>query len=110
MEGATAAISFYGVYKCLHSPPSLNLHAQGTGLTIYGGHRPTYGTYTVSLDGQGLSKGNANDIQASTRQLLATASGLPNGNHTAVITNTGPAIDIDYIDIECEIGSRCARS
>ncbi|PBK91430.1 hypothetical protein ARMGADRAFT_201061 [Armillaria gallica] len=88
MEGATATISFYG-----------------TGLTIYGGHRPTYGTYTVSLDGQGLSKGNANDIQASTRQLLATASGLPNGNHTAVITNTGPAIDIDYIDIECEIGS-----
>ncbi|KAK0504818.1 hypothetical protein EDD18DRAFT_1126597 [Armillaria luteobubalina] len=67
--------------------------------------RPSYGTYTVSLDGQRLSKGNASDIQASTRRLLATASGLSNGNHTAVITNTGPAIDIDYIDIECEIGS-----
>ncbi|KAK0195362.1 hypothetical protein F5146DRAFT_1025146 [Armillaria mellea] len=87
-EGATATISFHG-----------------TGLTIYGGHRPTYGTYTVSLDGQGLSKGNASDIQASARRLLAIASGLSNGNHTAVITNTGPAIDIDYIDIECEIGS-----
>lgn len=87
-EGATATISFHG-----------------TGLSIYGGHRPSYGTYTVSLDGQRLSKGNASDIQASTRRLLATASGLSNGNHTAVITNTGPAIDIDYIDIECEIGS-----
>ncbi|KAK0225868.1 hypothetical protein IW262DRAFT_1358271 [Armillaria fumosa] len=87
-EGATATISFHG-----------------TGLTIYGGHRPTYGTYTVSLDGQGLSKGNASDIQASTRRLLASASGLSNGNHTAIITNTGSTIDIDYIDIECEIGS-----
>ncbi|KAK0461313.1 uncharacterized protein EV420DRAFT_1762598 [Desarmillaria tabescens] len=87
-EGATATISFHG-----------------TGLTIYGGHRPTYGTYTVSLDGQGLSKGNASDIQASSTQLLATISGLPDGNHTAVITNIGPAIDIDYAIIECQIGS-----
>ncbi|KAK0212891.1 hypothetical protein DFS33DRAFT_79037 [Desarmillaria ectypa] len=45
------------------------------------------------------------NIQASSRQLLATASSLPNGNHTAVITNTGPAVDIDYIDIECQVGS-----
>ncbi|PPQ87445.1 hypothetical protein CVT25_008181 [Psilocybe cyanescens] len=88
VQGATATISF-----------------TGTGLAIFGGHRSNYGTYSISVDGQTISSGNAQSSDSSTQQLLGSASGLPYGSHTAVLTNTGGnPIDIDWVDFEAQVG------
>ncbi|KII92755.1 hypothetical protein PLICRDRAFT_37553 [Plicaturopsis crispa FD-325 SS-3] len=89
-QGATATIQF-----------------NGTGLWLYGGLRPNYGTYTLTVDGKTVKSGNANSAQPSFKQLLGAASGLSNGPHTAVLTNTGSGsgIDIDSLIFENQIGS-----
>ncbi|KAF8904427.1 hypothetical protein CPB84DRAFT_1773014 [Gymnopilus junonius] len=87
-QGATATITF-----------------SGTGLSIYGGHRSNYGTYSISVDGQTITSGTAQASDASARQLLGTASGLQYGSHTAILTNTGGgSIDIDSVDFEAQVG------
>lgn len=86
--GATATITF-----------------TGTGLSIFGGHRSNYGTYSISLDGQTISSGSSQSNDLSTRQLLGSASGLPYGSHTAVLTSTGGGpIDIDWVDVNARAG------
>jgi hypothetical protein len=67
---------------------------------------PTYGPYNLSIDGQSVA-GNAHSQNASFQQLLGGKSGLTNGSHTAVLTNTGTnsPIDLDSIIFESQIGS-----
>ncbi|KAF8160756.1 hypothetical protein B0H34DRAFT_697962 [Crassisporium funariophilum] len=87
-QGATATIAF-----------------NGTGLSIFGGHRSNYGTYSIAVDGQTITSGSAESADSSVQQLLGTVSGLPDGPHTAVLTNTGGnPIDIDWIDFENRVG------
>ncbi|KAF9478820.1 hypothetical protein BDN70DRAFT_879533 [Pholiota conissans] len=86
-QGATATIAF-----------------NGTGVWIFGGHRPNYGTYSIMVDGQTVVSGSSQANNASGNQLLGSASGLPYGFHTAILTNTGGApIDIDWIDFETQV-------
>lgn len=57
------------------------------------------------MDGRTVNTGDANSPQATTRQVLGSVSGLDNGPHTAVLTNTGgSAIDIDVIEVDSQIG------
>ena len=78
---------------------------RGTGLSIFGGHRSNYGTYSISVDGQTISGGSSQSDDPSSRQLLGSASGLPYGNHTAVLTSTsGGPIDIDWVDFNARAG------
>ena len=78
---------------------------RGTGLSIFGGHRSNYGTYSISVDGQTISSGSSQSNDSSSRQLLGSASGLPYGNHTAVLTSTsGGPIDIDWVDFNARVG------
>ncbi|KAF8973071.1 hypothetical protein BDZ97DRAFT_1912656 [Flammula alnicola] len=87
-QGATATLTF-----------------NGTGLSIFGAHRPNYGTYSITMDGQTIASGSSQAIDASTRQLLGAVSGLAYGTHTAILTNTGGApVDIDWVDFETQIG------
>lgn len=87
-QGATATFSFVG-----------------SGITIFGGRRPNYGAYTVSIDGQNIQTGTSQTSQDLTRQPLASASGLTYGSHTLVLTNTGGApVDIDSIDFQTNGG------
>jgi len=65
--GATATINF-----------------NGTGISIFGGHRPNYGTFSLVVDEQLVTTGTAENTIASTHQLLGTISGLTNGPHTAI--------------------------
>jgi hypothetical protein len=65
---------------------------------------PTYGTYTFSVDGSVVVYRSANSPTPLTNQLLGSVSGLTNGLHTATITNTGPAIDIDWIQLQTRMG------
>ena len=67
---------------------------------------PTYGLYNISIDGQSVA-GNAHSQNASFQQLLGGQSGLTNGPHTAVLTNTDTSspIDLDSIIFETQIGS-----
>ena len=86
--------------------PRFLICSPGTGIWFYGANRPGYGSYSVSIDGQSIS-GNAQSQNASFRQLLAGRSGLTNGPHTAVLTNTGSGspIDLDAIVFETQVGS-----
>lgn len=86
--GATATISF-----------------SGTGISIFGGNRPTYGQYTITVDGTVIEQGNAQSQTAASQVLLGTTTGLTNGPHTAVITcGTNGPIDVDFVTIQNQIG------
>lgn len=77
----------------------------GTGIWIFGGGRPTYGSYSLEIDGQVLFNGSAKTSSDSAKQLLCSASGLAFGSHTAILRNTdGAPIDIDFIDFETRLG------
>ncbi|KAJ3724847.1 hypothetical protein C8R42DRAFT_662755 [Lentinula raphanica] len=88
-QGATATITF-----------------TGTAITIFGGHRPNYGTYEISVDGQDVVASESSAGQDEFQQLMGTISGLSNGQHTAVVTSsTSSPIDIDYVDIQTQVGA-----
>ncbi|KAF9050012.1 hypothetical protein BJ165DRAFT_1455802 [Panaeolus papilionaceus] len=77
----------------------------GSGFSIFGGHRPNYGTYSISVDGQVVQNGSSQSTSPSAQQLLSSVSGLPNGLHTVTFTNTGNGpVDIDWIDFESQVG------
>jgi hypothetical protein len=76
----------------------------GTGIWFFGAKRPEYGTFNISIDGLSVS-GNAQSQYASFQQLLGGRSDLIDGPHTAVITNTGSAIDLDSIVFDTQVGS-----
>lgn len=82
------------------------INFNGTGISIFGGLRSNYGTYSIMVDGQNVASGNASSQQDEFKQLLGSASGLANGPHTVVLTNTGTSpIDIDFIDIQSQVGT-----
>ncbi|KZT10677.1 uncharacterized protein LAESUDRAFT_344342 [Laetiporus sulphureus 93-53] len=78
----------------------------GTGLWLYGGFRPSYGSYAVSVDGAQILRANATAPDLELRSLLAGVSGLDTGQHTVTLTSdgTGP-IDIDYAIFETNVGT-----
>jgi hypothetical protein len=106
--GATATITFNGTYSSLFLPLPPLISAIGTGISIFGGNRPNYGTYTFSIDGQTVANGNADSSDPLVNQLLGSQSGLTNGQHTAVLTNTGSTtfIDIDWIQLQTRMGQQ----
>lgn len=77
----------------------------GTGISIYGGHRPEYGAYTFAVDGQTVSSGSATSTGIEIQQVLGSVSGLANGPHTAVLTSTGVGMDIDWANLATSVGS-----
>ena len=78
----------------------------GTGISIFGGNRPNYGTFSLAVDGQLVVTGTARSTVLSTRQLLGTVSGLINGPHTAVFANTnGQPVDLDSIELQSQVGA-----
>lgn len=89
-QGATATFTF-----------------KGTGFYIYGARRPTYGPYTVSIDGVVIASGEAHAGDAEFETLLGSRTGMEYGEHTAVVTNTGAgsAVDIDKVDFVGQVGS-----
>ncbi|KAF8070671.1 hypothetical protein FPV67DRAFT_1035931 [Lyophyllum atratum] len=92
-QGATATINF-----------------NGTGISIFGGRRSNYGTFTISVDGQTITTGDAKSAQDTANQLLGSASSLIDGPHTAVLTNTGGVpIDIDWVNVQTQASSSTAK-
>nr|GAT58561.1 predicted protein [Mycena chlorophos] len=87
-QGATATIQF-----------------NGTGIEIYGGHRPEYGTYKLTVDGQEVESSTATAPGVEVQQLLGSATGLANGPHTAVLTSTGVGMDIDWAKLITSVGT-----
>ena len=105
--GASATIKFNGYFAPFPVPFRTLLNcALGTGIWVFGAKKPGYGTYNISVDGQSVS-GNAQSQDATFQQLLGGRSGLKNGPHIAVFTNTGwdSALDLDSIIFETQIGS-----
>lgn len=84
---------------------SINFH--GTGVTLTGGRRTGYGSYTVTVDGQTIATGAASTSADSTKQILATVAGLELGDHELVLTNTGAdgaQLDIDSVTVAAQMG------
>lgn len=80
------------------------IHFNGTGLTIFGGHRTNYGTYQISVDGKVVAS-RSSAGQNAVLQIMGSASGLTNGDHTAVLSSSSSSpIDIDFVSIETDIG------
>lgn len=79
----------------------------GTGVTVMGGRRAGYGSFSVTVDGQTIATGGASTSADSTQQILATVSGLALGDHQLVLTNTGTngaLLDIDSVIVADELG------
>ncbi|KAF7376412.1 hypothetical protein MSAN_00056700 [Mycena sanguinolenta] len=87
-QGATATVNF-----------------NGTGIEFYGGYNPAYGTYSLTVDGNVVGSGTSTSQGVSVRQLLASAAGLENGAHTAVLTSTGVGMDIDFVNLSTQVGA-----
>jgi hypothetical protein len=79
---------------------SATINFTGTGISFFGGNRPDYGDFTITVDGNVVTTARASSPGLEINQLLGSASGLTNGPHTAVLTNTGPALDIDHIELQ----------
>lgn len=72
---------------------------------MFGGKRPNYGGYELTVDGQRVAVGNSNSATPVAQELLGTVSGLPNGKHVAVLTCTGGGVvDIDKVELEAQVG------
>ncbi|KAJ7772642.1 hypothetical protein DFH07DRAFT_802662 [Mycena maculata] len=103
----TAGLSYFG--NSLHSTTApgatATINFNGTGISIFGGFRPEYGTYTVAVDGKTVEDGTATAPGIETEQLIGGVVGLANGPHTAVVTSTGVGMDIDAVILNTEVGS-----
>ncbi|KAJ6587195.1 hypothetical protein DFH09DRAFT_1359620 [Mycena vulgaris] len=103
----TAGLAYTG--NTLHSTTApgatATINFNGTGISIYGGRRPSYGRYTMSVDGTTVMDSTATGDGLEVQQLLGSASGLANGPHTAVLTSTGVGMDIDWVNLETQIGT-----
>lgn len=98
-------IHFNGILPLLLSLPN-DRNDPGTGISIFGGNRPNYGTFSLVVDGQLLVVGTAKSTVPSAPELLGTVSGLSNGPHTAVFANTnGQPVDIDSIELQSQVGT-----
>jgi len=84
---------------------TLTFPFNGTGVRFFGGHRPDYGNFTLAVDGQVVQSGTARGDTATARHLLAGATNLPDGPHTAVLTSTGGGMDVDWIEMVPHIGA-----
>ncbi|KAF8315823.1 hypothetical protein DL93DRAFT_2096495 [Clavulina sp. PMI_390] len=112
-NGSTAAVTgFAGVGA------TATFSFNGTGVWVYGAHRPNHGWYNVTLDDQPeqpyFGQG-ANSFQ----QLLYSSYGLDDGPHTLSIYNTGPGtdndtslvwFDIDWITYETSLPAPASTS
>jgi len=83
---------------------SLSFSFNGTGIWLYGGRRPTYGSYTLSIDGQSVLTESARSSSIESQQILGGITSLPMGLHEVVLTNTGSQLDLEYMVFE-SIGS-----
>ncbi|EIW74813.1 hypothetical protein CONPUDRAFT_169763 [Coniophora puteana RWD-64-598 SS2] len=95
------------------STPTDNATAQltftGTSVWVYGSKRVNHGTFTVEIDGTGATTVNGYSPMSQWQQLLYSNSGLSQGQHTIVITNTGNVstgswLDFDMIKFETTVG------
>ncbi|CCM01927.1 uncharacterized protein FIBRA_04000 [Fibroporia radiculosa] len=107
---ANDTLAPYYAYGSLHTTSvaraEVALTFNGTGFWLFGGLRPHYGTFIVSVDGTQILYGNASSTQPVIDALLAGASGLKMGEHRVVLQNagTGP-IDLDAVVFETSIGT-----
>jgi len=102
----TVGLSYKG--NTLHSTTApgatATINFNGTGIAFYGGYRPEYGRYTLTVDGSTVADGTATAGGVEPQQVLGSASGLANGPHTAVLTSTGVGMDIDWVNLETQVG------
>ncbi|KAI0339769.1 hypothetical protein BDW22DRAFT_1431267 [Trametopsis cervina] len=89
-NGATATFSF-----------------NGTGVWLYGAHRPEYGVYAMTVDGQTVANGSASAVIPVFDQLLGGSSNLGMGEHTVTLTSvSGGPIDLDSLIFETQMDSQ----
>ncbi|KIJ67685.1 hypothetical protein HYDPIDRAFT_83283 [Hydnomerulius pinastri MD-312] len=70
----------------------------GTAFWIYGAKRDNHGTFSVSVNGQTYANNNGYANPYTFQQVLFNTSGLAQGTHQVLITNTGT--NNQYVDID----------
>lgn len=87
------------------SGASVMFKFNGTGVWLYGAHRPGYGNYSVFVDGAQVFNGSAASPNPVFDQFLGGSANLTMGEHTAVLTNTGGgSVDVESLIFEAKIG------
>jgi hypothetical protein len=71
----------------------------GDAIWVYGGTRKNHGVYDVTFDGQTTSHDGHHDPDLY-QQVLFSATGLSNTNHTVVFTDASDAVEANYLDID----------
>jgi len=100
VDAATSSYSGSSFHTTATRGASLSFSFNGTGVWLYGGRRPGYGTYSISLDGQHIIDDDASSSTPALQQLLGAATGLEMGLHQVTLTNTGSILDLDYMVFE----------
>jgi len=101
-----ASYSGASFHKATAQDATVTFAFNGTGVRFFGGRRPDYGDYTLTVDNQVVETGTARSETPSMRHLLASAPNLPDGPHTAVLTtNGGGGIDLDWVEVAPHIGT-----
>jgi len=80
----------------------------GTGISFFGGKRPEYGSYSLSIDGSFVN-GTASYPSPVVNQLLGSVSGLTNELHTAILTSEDVGLDLDWIQLQTHMGQQSIR-
>lgn len=89
VDGATAQLSF-----------------NGTGVWLYGGIRPYYGSFTLLVDGVTIVQASASATDPELGHLLGGITGLKMGEHTVSLKADGSGpIDLDSVIFETSVGS-----
>ncbi|CAK5281331.1 unnamed protein product [Mycena citricolor] len=102
----TASLGYFGnTYHSTNTTgATVTINFNGTGIEIYGAHRPEYGSYSMTMDGQSMGETSAASSAVQAQQLLGSATELANGPHTAVITSNGSGMDIDWVNLLTQVG------
>ncbi|KAF7315678.1 hypothetical protein MIND_00083400 [Mycena indigotica] len=102
----TAGLAYTGgtIHTTTTRGATATIQFNGTGIEIYGSHRPSFGGYELSVDGKLITTGRSSSPGFEIQQLLGSATGLSNGPHTAVLTSTGVGMDIDWANVITQVG------
>ncbi|KAL1705927.1 hypothetical protein EV121DRAFT_202503 [Schizophyllum commune] len=80
-EGGTA-------HQAVNGNSYVTLEFSGESVSLYGAVGPSYGRYTVQLDGGGAQGFDAKDVYTQTQVLLYHANNIGNGTHKLVLANS----------------------
>lgn len=105
-DAFTANYTDSGFHTTNVSGSTVTFQFNGTGVWFFGAHRPGYGGYSLTVDGNTVGGGSAASSNPVFDQAMGGSANMSLGEHTAVLTSTGGGpIDFDSLIFETQIGA-----